>query len=313
MCDRTVVLDSHGDTSLQLRNGTQLDPTIYITCSRALARASPILRAQLRGQAVSDDPKLQHALQIKGHDDESLAIFLNIVHAHFLAVPRTVDVGQMYNLTILTSNYRCSSILGPWIDAWISGIREKVRESDMAMMLWVFWELGLEDDFHKMARRMVVNLDARKLMNDGRLWGSRKTARVMDQLCKIRLQSLQALFDATKDMLENMLVSVEVPKWSRFATRSDPRRCRRATCAMMESSLDSASLWPLPETTEVQESVTEVYSKLAAVTIHNHMGCEFGHFWCRRMQDALNSQLDQIKTLWDSHEDSLADVTELEN
>ncbi|ATY60952.1 hypothetical protein A9K55_005550 [Cordyceps militaris] len=48
---------------------------------------------------------------------------------------------------------------------------------------------------------------------------------------------------------------------------------------MMESPLDAAGLWSLPEVASMEESLAEVYSKLAAVVSHNCMGhrdCRIG-------------------------------------
>ncbi|OAA75282.1 hypothetical protein LEL_07270 [Akanthomyces lecanii RCEF 1005] len=164
-------------------------------------------------------------------------------------------------------------------------------------MLWLFWELDFREDFCKMARRMVVELDTSEFSNGGRFWGNAGTASIMDHVSQIRLQSLQAVLDVIHDMLEKLVVLKESPRWSRLITQLGPNRCRQATCALLRSSLITAGLWPLPAAVEVQESVTEVYSKLAAVVSHDHMGCEFGLFWYKKIQDALDLQLGQIEML----------------
>ncbi|OAA43870.1 hypothetical protein BBO_04226 [Beauveria brongniartii RCEF 3172] len=276
ICERTVILDNHGDIEVQVSGGT----TRYIVCSRALARISPVLRSRMRQDDVSDtqDQCARRSvvmMQLDGNDDDSLTILFNIAHAHFLAVPRTLSIKQIYNLSILTSCYSCTSILGPWVDSWIAGVEGTVPRGDMAMMLWVFWELGFSGEFRTVAHRMTVELDASRLSD-------------------MRLASLQAIFDTTADMLAKLLLLEQCPRWSRFAARGGPQRCRQAMRAMMESSLGAAGLWPSPEVAGIKESLGEVYSKLVAVVSHNHMGCEFGQFWCRRIQNAMNAQMDQI-------------------
>lgn len=71
----------------------------------------------------------------------------------------------------------------------------------------------------------------------------------------------------------------------------DPYRCHQATRALVKHSLGASGMWPLPEASDVQDSVAEVYSKLAAVISHNHNGCHFGTYWSRRVQRALDSEL----------------------
>ncbi|KAM3506620.1 hypothetical protein MY11210_007468 [Beauveria gryllotalpidicola] len=291
MCERTVIFDNHGDIEVQVSGGT----TRYIVCSRALARTSPLLRSRMRQDFVADTQdrctRRSVMIELDGNDEDSLTILFNIAHAHFLAVPRTLSIQQMYNLSMLTSCYNCTSILGPWVDSWIAGVEGTVRRDDMAMMLWVFWELGFSGEFRTMAHRMTVELNASAFTNAGRLWSS---ARAATRLSDIRLASLQALFDTTAEMLAKLLLLEQCPRWSRFAQRSGPQRCRQAMRAMVESSLRAAGLWPSPEVASIQESLAEVYSKLVAVVSHNHMGCEFGQFWCRRIQDAMKAQVDQI-------------------
>ncbi len=126
-------------------------------------------------------------------------------------------------------------------------------------------------------------------------------------MSQTRLRSLHALFQVAHDMLEKLLVLEESPRWSRLVAQLGPKRCRQATRALLTSSLYTVGLWPLPEVLDVQESEAEVYSKLVAVSSHDHMGCEFGLFWCKQMQNALNAQLGGIETL---HGDDSADVVE---
>lgn len=184
MCDKTVVFDKHGDIQVQLRMHSQLDTTIYVACSRALARASPVLRSQLRQNSDSNSAEQQSLLrdstiEVDGNDHDSLTIFLNIAHAHYLAVPRTLSIGQLYNLAVLTSCYNCTSLLAPWASSWISGIQGAVRKCEIVMMLRLFWELNLGKDFCTMARRMVVELDASEFANGGPLWGNTVTTGII--------------------------------------------------------------------------------------------------------------------------------------
>ncbi|KAM3518516.1 hypothetical protein NHJ13051_008120 [Beauveria bassiana] len=248
ICERTVIFDNHGDIEVQVSGGT----TRYIVCSRAVSRMSPVLRSQTRQDSVTDTQdrcnRRRVILELNGNDDDSLTILFNIAHAHFLAVPRTLDIKQMYNLSTLTSRYKCTSILDPWVESWIAGVEGTVRRDDMAMMLWVLWELGFSDNFCTMAHRVTVELDA-------------------SRLCDIRLASLQALFDTVAEMLAKLVHLEQCSRWSRFAARGGPQRCRQAMRAMMESSLGAAGLWPSPE------------------------------FWCQRIQDAMNAQLDQISSI----------------
>ncbi|PMB73602.1 hypothetical protein BM221_001025 [Beauveria bassiana] len=238
ICERTVIFDNHGDIEVQVSG----DTTRYIVCSRAVSRMSPVLRSQTRQDSVADTQdrctRRCVLVQLDGNDDDSLTILFNIAHAHFLAVPRTLDIKQMYSLSTLTSRYKCTSILDPWVESWIAGVEGTVRRDDMAMMLWVLWKLGFSDNFCTMAHRVTVELDA--LFEVVSFRGARRPAAL-----------------PTGDARHDGIVT----------------RCG----------------WLV--------AVARVYSKLVAIVSHNHMGCEFGQFWCQRIQDAMNAQLDQISSI----------------
>ncbi len=326
MCERLVNFDRHGDIRVQLQSASGPDSAVYIVCSRALARVSPVLRSEMRHTGPAKQAQTLHdsIIQLEGNDHDSLTIFLNIAHANFLEIPRRLSISQLYNLTILTSHYHCTKMLAPWVDSWISTVRTAVRRCDIAMMLWVSWELRAKDDLGTMARRMAGELDAAEFCAGHRLWSSERTEgvigmsshfrlcldrssnfggwwlasnRIPEYVSQIRLKSLQALLQVIRDMLEELRVSEQSLTWSRFVMQLDPSRCRQATGALVKYSLGESGLWPLPGATGVQESVAEVYTKLAAVISHNHNGCEFGAFWCGRLQRALDSELGQAKTL----------------
>ncbi|EJP63393.1 nuclear pore protein [Beauveria bassiana ARSEF 2860] len=190
ICESTVIFDNHGDIEVQVSG----DTSRYVVCSRALARMSPVLRSQTRQDSVPDTQdrcnRRRVILELNGNDDDSLTILFNIAHAHFLAVPRTLSIKQMYNLSILTSRYQCTSILGPWVESWIAGVEGTVRRDDMAMVLWVFWELGFSDNFRTMAHRVTVELDACEFTNGNRLWSS---ARATSLACATSEQRLYRL------------------------------------------------------------------------------------------------------------------------
>ncbi|KAM0739831.1 hypothetical protein ACQRIT_005015 [Beauveria bassiana] len=181
ICERTVIFDNHGDIEVQVSG----DTTRYIVCSRALSRMSPVLRSQTRQDSVADTQdgcnRRRVILELNGNDDDSWTILINIAHAHFLAVPRTLSIKQMYNLSTLTSRYKCTSILDPWVESWIASVEGTVRRDDMAMMLWVFWELGFSDNFRTMAHRVTVELDACEFTNGDRLWSSARATSVMGE------------------------------------------------------------------------------------------------------------------------------------
>lgn len=166
---------------VRLQSLSGVESPVYIVCSRALARASPVLRLEIRHAGTTRQPHPPHGLilQLEDIDNDAMTTFLNIAHAHFLQVPGRRSIRQLYNLTRLTSRYHCTELLAPWVDSWISTVRSVVQRCDVAMMFWVFWELDMKDDLNAVARRMAGELDARELCASGRLWDNDKITGVM--------------------------------------------------------------------------------------------------------------------------------------
>lgn len=197
MCGQRIVFDKHADARVRLRRGGDIEATVYLVCSRAVARASPALKSKIQIISSTEDAKGGpevldgQVIEVFADDNDSLSIFLKAAHADFLEIPRTLSVSQLYNLATFASHYDCAAILAPWVPLWASAVEGHVRGPNMARILWLFWDLGLEDLYTNLARRMGMELDTSELRSAYLFWGSTKTTIVLGMLVLYMLKRLQ--------------------------------------------------------------------------------------------------------------------------
>lgn len=101
-------------------------------------------------------------VELPDDDAESMKVFLDIAHCHFQAVPKSLSLDQLYKLTVLTNYYDCTVLLSPWIELWVTcfdDISKTHLRTVMPKVLWISWELGLQDILDETARRMLMEFD----------------------------------------------------------------------------------------------------------------------------------------------------------
>ncbi|KAK2595510.1 hypothetical protein QQS21_006785 [Conoideocrella luteorostrata] len=302
-----IIFDEFGDVFIRVARSDELETTVNLVCSRALARTSPILQFQLQ-ELFSTTSRLKESsslerlvIEVPECDSEALTIFLNIAHAHFLDVPQTLGIDALYNLTIITFRFNNAGALAPWIHSWISAAKSNAHGKCIPKMLWVSWHVGQKNLFTNMAERMVMELSASEFHNARQLWGCAKSATIVDSVSCIRAQTLGALIDILGDMVQQLLVIEQKPKWSRSIMRLGSHGCRQVTYATIQSTLKNHGLWPLPQAAEVEESAVAFHFRIAGVMNHNHGGCEFSEYWTKKILHVLNSKSALLTELYEQH------------
>ncbi|TRX89038.1 hypothetical protein FHL15_010057 [Xylaria flabelliformis] len=142
-------------------------PAVYIVCSKALSRASPVWKTLLYGGFAESKPSSASSasdwvVELPDDDPKAMATILNIIHSRFDLLPRITDLvnlDDLYQLTVLTDKYDLTPLLRPWASIWINSATEKYNSwgcsstspvtSDLERLLWIAWELGDPDLFSK--------------------------------------------------------------------------------------------------------------------------------------------------------------------
>lgn len=152
---QTIIVDELGD--LRLVCGADLgDAQEIIVCSRALARASPVLRVMTYGPFA--ESKFNHDLHDKDKEwvidlpednPQPLLDILNIIHGRFTLVPQQPTLPELYDILTLTRKYDMAAVIKPWSDAWFKHVDGHGSAGDPRLLL-VAREVGATNRFNQL-------------------------------------------------------------------------------------------------------------------------------------------------------------------
>ncbi|KAM5341763.1 hypothetical protein ACJ41O_014794 [Fusarium nematophilum] len=267
-----IEFDPHGDIKLHV--GKEESPAVFTACSRALSRASPVFERMLYGRFIEAKTRIPEGQEwtVRLPEDKAapLAVFLHVAHCSFHRVPRSLPVGELYDLTVLSNYYDGTRRLEPWIGRWMAEVEEGARESGVAMAkaLWISWEFGRKESFLRIARRMLMESDG-MVVDDPSLQDLKMPPDIIERIAAIRIHTVKALLDVLRTMIANLIVVDEKPRWCRHAEWMGPHRCESMILGSMTFCLARAGLWPLPAPEEVADSIVALHRKMTGLIIHD--------------------------------------------
>ncbi|KAI0377600.1 hypothetical protein F5Y04DRAFT_173441 [Hypomontagnella monticulosa] len=309
MSEPSVEFDQRGDLRLRVGPANETSSTSFLVCSRTMARISPVFDRMLYGSFAEAKPTDAEnwVVDLPEDDPASLAIIVRIAHGHFNEVPRILTIERLYTLTTLTHYYDATPILTPWVDTWLNSVDDILRDSNILMpkFLWVAWELGQKVLFKATARRILFEAPASILESCSPSHGLQMPPDIIENITEIRLQTIQAFIEVFRDIVDKLLVVDENPRWCRHASYMGHHRCESMILGSMTFCLARAGLWPLPEATEVEESVVELYTKMMNLVIHDigrptpkstedHSECNPQQHLVEKMKGIINGVADPI-------------------
>ncbi|KAF3803110.1 hypothetical protein GCG54_00011776 [Colletotrichum gloeosporioides] len=276
-------LDPRGDVVFVVGSAAAEDTPArsFRACSRTMARVSPVFDRMLNGKFTeakpaasgSGDPAADWVVQLRDDKPDAFALFASIAHAQYRCVPRSLTIDKFYDLTVLTHYYDATPMLTPWLQGWISGIGEvpDVGSEGLLMpkLLWISWELGHKQLFESTARRMVMECQGSMIGEDAGLEELSMPPEIIERINAIRSQTIQSIMDVFRDLYEKLVTVDEGPRWCLHASYMGPHRCESMILGSMTFCLTRAGLWPIPETSDVDDSVVMLYSTLMNLVIHD--------------------------------------------
>ncbi|KAL0942959.1 nuclear pore protein-like protein [Colletotrichum truncatum] len=306
-------LDCRGDVVFVVGSATENTPARrFRVCSRTMARVSPVFDRMLHGnfaesKPTATDPVTKAAtsdwvVELRDDKPDAFDLFASIAHSKFRRVPRTLSVGKLYDLTVLTHYYDATPVLTPWLQSWVSGIGETpdagVDGVLMPQLLWISWELGHKQLFESTARRMVMEGRGDMFGEEAGLDGLDMPPDIIERISAIRIQTIEHIMEMFRDMADKLVRVDEGPRWCRHASYMGPHRCESMILGSMTFCLTRAGLWPIPEAVDIEESVVTLYSTIMNLVIHDigrpgekggadHTECNPRAFLMGRIKDIL--------------------------
>ena len=158
--NRTIkVLDQEGDLRLEI--GPELAP--FLVDSRALARASPVWRRSLFGDAATTQ-RVQGRpwiVQLPNDNEQALGFLLGVAHGVLPRSPESVRPEEVYALSVAAAKFDMVHLLRPWAQGWCASLMwAGVSFRSCADCLRVGWELGHAMLFNYMAAQILTAVEA---------------------------------------------------------------------------------------------------------------------------------------------------------
>jgi hypothetical protein len=110
----------------------------------------------LEGQYVRTPPVQQ--LDFAEDDGEALLTLLRIAHLQFKDIPVTLSYDHLLNLATLVEQYRCISIIRPWLATWLANEESEWKAPGHECWLFIAWTLGRHEVFENLALKMVKEI-----------------------------------------------------------------------------------------------------------------------------------------------------------
>jgi hypothetical protein len=141
-----------------------------------VASASSVWSRMLFGPSCDNSSSKPEPVVIEVDDDgPALRTLMNIIHYKFNEVPAQPNLDELWNITQLTSKYKCTHLIYPWASKWISAFSNFVTDdecpSNNHKAAWVAWELGdvklLKDMSDSMIAHAKVDCDGDLINNVG--------------------------------------------------------------------------------------------------------------------------------------------------
>ncbi|OAA55655.1 hypothetical protein ISF_07760 [Cordyceps fumosorosea ARSEF 2679] len=272
-----VIFDGDGDARLHVGAGRSANPAVFTVCSRALSRASPVFDNIFHGDGdapqrdccpSSEGPALSDRLVVElPHDDPAaLALLLYAVHARFDQVPARLPTDALHALAAVAHKYGATAVLRPWTASWTRPLAAEPDDGGGAALvkaMGICWVLGCREGFFHAAAAFVERAPAPAL-DDLQI-----PPDTIEYILSVRLETIRLLCGVLREMIRNLIVVDEAPRWCRHATWFGHHRCESMILGSLVSGLSRAGLWPLPEAEEVKGSVRDLRARLDGVEVQD--------------------------------------------
>ncbi|KUI59670.1 hypothetical protein VP1G_06878 [Cytospora mali] len=161
-----IVIDPNGNLKLVV----DADRVLFRVDANALRRSSKVFEAMLFGGFRESEQGSDWTVELPEDDAWAMQTLLHAAHANFADIPKTMDVSELYSLTVLTNKYNMTHCLQPWARKWASPVnnpslhspvedRDAVEEIDIER-IWVLHELGMYRSFEDMIVGIALNATA---------------------------------------------------------------------------------------------------------------------------------------------------------
>lgn len=161
------IFDPHGDLKLIVGE----EQVVFLVCSRALARSSPVWEAMLYGpfcEGMVQQTEAEWEIPLPEDDPDVFRTILSAVHGGFDEIPEILSGHELFSLTAVADKYDMVDALKPFWRRWVkheNPLRVRIGQ-DLIDYLCVCHKLGYGRGFSLAFSQCVMLAETR---DDGQL------------------------------------------------------------------------------------------------------------------------------------------------
>ncbi|RWA06988.1 hypothetical protein EKO27_g8114 [Xylaria grammica] len=285
------VMDFHRDADLRVIVETPHDePTVYMVCGSAIACASLVWRSMLYHNTayshdVEDETKHEQIQTIRlNGDPEAIGLLFRIIHYDFKHVPKEPTLDQLFELGKIACQYRCTHILYPWANQWISRLSDFAAEdncySECHKALYVAWTFGELKLYRDMVDALIVSsgINAHgKIVNiAGQPLEDMLIPRdLLDIIVETRACTIAKILDAVKTPIHALSHGKQAQRSTYCRIGKDSQACETMMLGSIIPALTKAGLFPIPEPERFTGSIEYLQNKLEMIKTVPYVGKEW--------------------------------------
>ncbi|KAI1309177.1 hypothetical protein F5Y03DRAFT_348690 [Xylaria venustula] len=323
-----VVIDSDGDLTLKVGltqcvniplndgDGHQGDPgsdhghelpVVYTVCSRTMSRASPVWKTLLYGGFAESRPSSAELasdwlVELPDDDPKAMKTVLSIIHSRFDSIPRveeSIDLEELYQLTVLTDKYDLTAMLRPWASTWMKSAKgewEKLRAKGISSSIphlerlsWISWVMGDTSVYERVAEDLArfcavdANGDLQYEIGNETVTLFSSTLEppgLHDELKMFRLSYVKNTLAIYRYAVSNFLQPPGSILSSTICQQgSEEWTCEAAMLGAMIRSLAWIGYWPLPAATDTRASFSSIWHNLKKIDTQSPV-----HTFCKGLK-----------------------------
>ncbi|OJJ31981.1 hypothetical protein ASPWEDRAFT_117243, partial [Aspergillus wentii DTO 134E9] len=141
-------------------------------------------------------------LELPDTDLDAFKIILDLIHGRTNAVPRTVDLAQLTELTVLTDYFGCLEALGLFPSSWINGLKDDIPTTYCRdLMKWIFISCVFEQKEILSGVTQVAQRQSKDVLDPLDLPIPQN---IQDRINDTRIEALSGIFKALNDRREEL-------------------------------------------------------------------------------------------------------------
>ncbi|KAI1504913.1 hypothetical protein F5X99DRAFT_370270 [Biscogniauxia marginata] len=313
------IIDEDGDLILQVGSeaqGNQRKTSAFRVCSKTLSRSSPVMKKMLYGGFAESKPPGDQPWTVHLPEDnpEALEVLLNIIHSRFDRVTsKVINIDDLYNITILTDKYDLTRMLQPWVEKWRDGagmnessLTGSLSESKhLEKKLWITWDLGDLKNFELLVGRIasICEIDSNGKLTRLHM-GKKKISTWFHNVTEppdIQELIVNTRMRKIEDLLARMNMTVAgLIQWApgELDCKQGISSCNATILGSIIRSLAKDGLWPIPDPSKFNKSVTYLLKLLKLLDISTsdrHWSCkEMVTLWKDNITTDIQPQLSDM-------------------